>query len=271
MRGAPVLATMADQVQNAVQSLAFSPDGHTPGPGRQQRCSRWPTDGQTVRRNRPEPTATDRHSAGRRSPRRVLPGRPSTGREHPGLVVVLERVRPTPSGRPAHRALAAGASFSASAFSPDGQVLAVGSDSGRVWLWRVDGDRLIGSPTVFEAPGFAGGIAFSPDSHTVALADNGNVPGNGTGTAITYVQFWDVANPTGPILQAQFSVGNTFAGRSLAFSPDGQAFAIDANVVILWKTNPRTATVCGSIGDVITPAQWTRYVPNEPYNPPCGP
>ncbi len=261
--GAPMLATMALQLQNGVQSLAFSPDGHTlamadgadepsvklfdvTDPSRPRLIATRPADALHVG------FSPDGHLLVANTPDALLSWNVSNPR-HP---VAL----PTEQ-------LDISANVSASAFSPDGQILAAGSDSGRVRLWRVNGDRLIGSPTTFEAPGFAGGIAFSPDSRTVALADNGNIPGS---TGAKYVQFWDVANPTGPILQAQFSVGDTLAGDSLAFSADGKDFAIDVNGVVLWNTNPSAATVCGSIGDVITPDQWARYVQDEPYDPPCG-
>ncbi|WP_219471625.1 serine/threonine-protein kinase [Nonomuraea rhizosphaerae] len=56
--------------------------------------------------------------------------------------------------------------FTIAAFAPDGQTLAAGGDSGRIWLWNLaDGQRL-GLPL----PAHAGrllGLAYSPDNRTI--------------------------------------------------------------------------------------------------------
>ena len=60
---------------------------------------------------------------------------------------------------------------------------------------------------------------------------------------------------------------------AVSFRPDGQYLAtMGLGVVDLWDLDADRAAVglCTSIGDVITPAQWRRYVPDQPYRPPCA-
>jgi WD40 repeat protein len=100
------------------------------------------------------------------------------------------------------------------AFSPDGKTLATAGDTVRLWNMATRqpiGPALTGA--AFTAPGGGRGpAAFSPDSKTLAAAEQGDT-----------VRLWNMATrqPIGDPL----SVGP--GSSSMAFSPDGKTLAID--------------------------------------------
>jgi WD40 repeat protein len=163
------------------------------------------------------------------------------------------------------------AEVSGVAFRPDGGLLAAGDSEGTVRLWRVDHDDLVGEPTVLRARGDADVLAFSPDGRLLALVGK-------TAKLDSQVELWDVADPTVPTRQAVVGTGDSGGGgqsdtSALAFSPDGRILATldPGRSINLWEIDPAQVApkLCNSIGDVITPEQWSRYVPNLPYQPPC--
>ncbi|HXM56183.1 MAG TPA: TIR domain-containing protein [Candidatus Dormibacteraeota bacterium] len=148
-------------------------------------------------------------------------------------------------------------------FSDDGRRLVVGDTAGAVHMWPIDHDRLTGSPTVVAHGQLSGGrLALDPDGTRFAVVSTQDSPlGSG------HVELWNVGSGG---LEASLAYSSDVT--AVAFRPDGQYLAtMGEGVVDLWDLNADRVAIglCASIGDVITPAQWRRYVPDQPYRPPC--
>jgi WD40 repeat protein len=153
------------------------------------------------------------------------------------------------------------------AFSPDARRIAVAKDWGKVSLWDGALRTPLGtlSGTLSRAtpgePEEATALAFSPDGTTLAVAGN-----QGT------LQLWDVTSqqPLGPALPTP---GDGIL--SLAFSPDGGTLYA-AGEHVPWQKygiDPDRAvdTVCARAGTPLSPAAWSRFLPDVPYRQLCRP
>jgi WD40 repeat protein len=151
----------------------------------------------------------------------------------------------------------------ASAFTPDGRSLAVGGTDTVVILWDVsdpaDPER-IGEP-ITGPPSRVYDLSFGPGGTTLAAAIT-----DGT----TWV--WDTHDLPGAVRSAVFGPfdGPSFA---VAVSPDGALYAGSGadQQIHLWSSDEQATIdgVCARVGDPLTAEEWSRYVPDEPYEPPC--
>ena len=200
-----------------IQSLAFSPDGHTLVSSEFAASSTstvqlWNVSdathpqllGSTAAGNEPAPAAFSRDD--------IL----ATGNKNGGIQLwdAANPVHPRPLGRPI--AISSNSSIYLVTFSPDGQTLVTVDSTGTVQMWNVVNPaqpQLQSQPFSSKSNGGIDSLEFSPDGgHTLITGDN-----NGT------VQLWDIppavlaASPSGSI-------------TSLAFSPNGHVLAsVDSN------------------------------------------
>jgi len=150
------------------------------------------------------------------------------------------------------------------AFSPDGRNLASGDYGGMVRLWDVTNPaylRPLGQP--LASGGIqANSVAFSPDGHTLA---SGSLDGT--------IRLWDVTGPADPRPLGQPLTGSTVAVDSIAFSPDGHTLASGSNdgTARLWSLNVQYAInrICAATGG-LKPGQWDQYIRQLRYQATCG-
>ena len=112
-------------------------------------------------------------------------------------------------------------------FSPDGNIIATGSDDGTVGLWEAHTGRPIKTLTTHTL--WVSSISFSPDGNTIVTGGQGDT-----------VDLWNT--DTG----RNITSFGTYTGRigfvnSVSFSPDGQTIAAGCwdGTVHLWDANTR--------------------------------
>ncbi|NUP37123.1 MAG: DNA-binding protein [Streptomyces sp.] len=151
------------------------------------------------------------------------------------------------------------------AYRPDGEQLALGTDSGQVTLWDGGAERRLGvvAGTLAgegrESAEPAKALAYSPDGKILAVAGD-----NGT------VRLWDTASGL-PLGSALLTAGDTI--RALSFSEDGRNLLVAGEHVPLQKfaVDPGrvTAAVCERAGGGLHRADWKTYIPEVPYRKVC--
>ncbi|MGH3709596.1 MAG: helix-turn-helix domain-containing protein [Pseudonocardiaceae bacterium] len=109
-------------------------------------------------------------------------------------------------------------------FSPNGQILATGSDDKTVRLWDVASHHEIATLQSLQSPGPIQDAEFSPDGHTLAT------------TSTSAVQLWNVAAPHRPSSLGYLSGARSTTLNAARFSHDGRILAISSvgDTVGLW-------------------------------------
>ncbi|MFF2727413.1 AAA family ATPase [Streptomyces sp. NPDC058008] len=249
-------------------SLAFSPDGRTlaaAGDGQSGRIALWdvsdpahPVSGPVISNSR---TSSVESLAFSRDGTMLAAG----GDGSNGSVGLWSTTDPgTRVGQPIKQPTATSTWV---AFSPDGRTLATGNSRGVVTLWdATDPNHLTvrGSPLTVPG-GSLWSVAFSPDGHTLAAAGHTD---DGT------ITLWDVTDPDHPTAIGRPLNVETGFVAVLAFGPDSRTLAAttDDGVATLWDLNVETAIsrICAGSSGALTRQQWSRYVPQLPYDPPCA-
>ncbi|MEU9305456.1 WD40 repeat domain-containing protein [Streptomyces sp. NPDC048269] len=151
-------------------------------------------------------------------------------------------------------------------FSPDGHTLAVGNSAGTVNLWNMTDPHhpaSRGKPLAVAA-GPITSVAFSPDGRTLAV---GGLSSNGT------VSRWDMTDPDRPSPLGQPLPLTTGPVHAVTFAPDGHTLAVtsDDGVVGVWSLTVDEAIrrICAGSTGALGPHQWSRFIPQLPYAPPC--
>ncbi|MCX5400636.1 hypothetical protein [Streptomyces sp. NBC_00102] len=153
------------------------------------------------------------------------------------------------------------------AFSPDGRTLATGNSRGTVTLWdATDPNHLTKRGSPLTVPGGSlWSVAFSPDGRTLAAAGH---------TDAGTINLWNVTDPDHPVpIGLPLTVETGFVAV-LAFAPDGRTLAAttDEGVATLWDLDVEAATsrICAGSSGALSRQQWSRYVVQLPYDPPCA-
>lgn len=169
-----------------------------------------------------------------------------------------------PSGRPDQLTRSQDPVY-ALAYRPDGEQLALGTDSGQVTLWDGGAERRLGvvAGTLTgegrESAEPVKALAYSPDGKILAVAGD-----KGT------VRLWDTASglPLGSVL---LTAGDNI--RALSFSEDGRNLLVAGEHVPLQRIDVDpgrvTTAVCERAGGGLHRADWKTYIPEVPYRKVC--
>ncbi|MCU0464210.1 MAG: TIR domain-containing protein [Anaerolineae bacterium] len=144
-------------------------------------------------------------------------------------------------------------------FSPDGEVLAIATNSNTVLLIEVETGQLV-TPPLSGSDSYIYTLRFRPDGRVLAVI-NGD----------SELWLWDTARglPIGTPTVAHY------INYDAVFTPDGQSLiTVGSNPVISeWDFSPQRSVevLCASVGRDLTPEEWTLYIgQTEVYHPVCA-
>jgi WD40 repeat protein len=148
------------------------------------------------------------------------------------------------------------------AFAPEARMLLTGDSSGVVSSWDVtDPTRPHRSWGITRHAGPVTGLAVAGTGTVAASASE-----DGT------VHLWDLTAPLRPRDLASFDAGGRYDGAVLSFSPDGRTLAAASTkgTVFLDVDVPALLRQLCADSATITEGQWSEYLPDLPYDPPCA-
>ena len=210
----------------AIQSVAFSPDGHTLASGDSGGAVRlWDVADPAHPRMLGQPESGD--AAGIASVAFSPDGHTLASGDSGGAIQLWDVADPARPGILGQPLTTGPVGIASVAFSPDGHTLASGNSGGAIQLWDV-ADRANPVSLGQASTGTAGiaSVAFSPDGHTLASGNSGGA-----------VRLWDITHPAHPSPLGQpVTGGDIVPVYSVAFSPDGHTLASGNwdGVVRLW-------------------------------------
>jgi WD40 repeat protein len=159
------------------------------------------------------------------------------------------------------------------AFSPDGKLLASGSDDATALLWDVDKLRRPASFADFAHLTPSSGLPMQHGKTVAGLAFTGDSQRLVTGSYDTTVRVWETNPPANPQESARLP-GAHSAVESVDVDHDGTLIVsgTDDAQLIASSLNPRTVSdwICHTAGSRITWEEWRRYLSERQYEPPCN-
>nr|MDT0664177.1 hypothetical protein [Micromonospora sp. DSM 115978] len=148
--------------------------------------------------------------------------------------------------------------LNALAYSPDGSVMAAGGDGRVVYLYDVT-DPAAPREITKIAPhdGAIWALDFSPDGRTLAAGGSD-------------VRLWDVSDTAAPAPAGDFTF---LPANRVHFTPDGRYLLPLTGAAALLPydldVNAISDKICDLVGAPITEEEWSQYLPDMDYDPPC--
>lgn len=165
-----------------------------------------------------------------------------------------------PSGKPTGTPIAFGDVAWSLTFTPDGKALVAGGDEGRMRAYDTATHAQIGLPLPGH-PSRVDKIAF--DRAGVLMASSGS---QRSATLLDWQARQQLGPPIFPSSEYEVISGS-------AFSPDGKLLALSERRKMLWLLDGGApewrARACRLANRDLTPEEWARYVPDEPYRKTC--